>query len=179
MVSPVVISPVAAGAADGAGDESGAGAGVGGRGTEVWPFAPRSVRVHPLTHVDTPDPGGEGTLILHVELRDRFNDSVKSVGQMSVELTSGTPGAGFATGSQTRVRWDIGDITDPQASSRRFDPSTRTYRIPLKSPPWVSRWLNDENERRGGPDHLTLRVTFSPTAGEDRRVLTDEYFIEP
>ncbi|HEX2836909.1 MAG TPA: hypothetical protein VHN77_02150 [Phycisphaerales bacterium] len=146
---------------------------------DVIAFAPRSLRVHPLTHVDIQDPGGDGLLILHVELRDRFGDSVKGIGQLSVDLSSGEPGTGFAQGSETRVRWDVPDIADPETSSRRFDPATRTYRIPLKSPAWVSRWLSDENERRGGPESLTLRVTFTPTAGEDRRVLTDEYQIEP
>ncbi len=176
--TPVVLSPVVEGV--GSGGEQGANA---PHDKELWPFAPRSLRVHPLTHVDAPDPMGEGTLILHVELRDRFGDSVKGVGQLSVELASaaavGGGAGGFAAGSESRVRWDVPDITDPATSSRRFDPSTRTYRVPLKCPAWVSRWLNDETERRGGPDHLTLRATFTPTAGEDRRVLMDEYSVEP
>jgi hypothetical protein len=165
----VVLSPVVRGVGD---------ADAAHRADEAWPFAPRSLRVHPLTHVDVPDPLGDGTLILHVELRDRFGDSVKGVGQLSVELASTGGGAGFAA-PESRVKWDITDIADPQTSSRRFDPATRTYRVPLKSPAWVSRWLSDESERRGGPEHLTLRATFTPTAGEDRRVLTDEYQVEP
>lgn len=170
VATPIVLSPIV---------ESGGGGDIGSRVNEQWPFAPRSLRVHPLTHVDAPDPMAPGTLILHLELRDRFGDSVKGVGRLSVELTSADASSGFAASGESRVKWDVTDIADPQTSSRRFDPSTRTYRVPLKAPAWVSRWLSDEGERRGGPDHLTLRATFTPTAGEDLRVLTDEFSVEP
>ncbi len=148
-----------------------------GESSTAWPFAPRSLRIHPLTHVDAPDPSAGGILILHVELRDRFGDSVKGVGALSVDLSRGPANATAAP--QTRVHWDLGDMSDPETSSRRFDPSTRTYRIPLKAPAWVGQWLADESERRGGPQSLTLRASFAPSVGEDRRVLTDEYGLEP
>ena len=146
----------------------------------AWPFAPRSLRIHPLTHVDVTDPTGAGAavLILHVELRDRFGDSVKGVGVLSVELSRDVAGAVGAT-PETRAQWSITDIGDPGVGSRRFDPATRTYRVPLKAPQWVSRWMTDEGERRGGPQSLTLRASFAPAVGEDRRVLTDEFLVEP
>jgi hypothetical protein len=155
-------------------------AGEGGAGGTVvnWPFVPRSLRIHPLTHMDISVDGGESVLVLHAELRDRYGDSVKGLGRMRVELSRSVTGS-IAPGAESRAAWDVTDMDEPESSSRRYDPATRTYRVPLRTPAWVTRWMLDERERRGGPQRLTLRVSFTPTVGSGGRVLTDEFGLEP
>src|SRR6187399_1229649 len=56
-----------------------------------YPFAPATLRIHPLTHIDTGErsqhPQTQACeVVLHFELLDRFGDSVKGLGSLSVEL---------------------------------------------------------------------------------------------
>jgi hypothetical protein len=143
------------------------------------PFAPASMRVHPLTHVDqaSPDaPAGKCLLVLHLEMRDRFGDSVKGLGQLRVQLFK--PGAGSAPGMEVEsLTWAIPDFDDPAANSDRFDPATRTYRLPLLADPWVARWLTPEGEglRGGAPAWLKVRASVNLADG---RTVADEFVVQ-
>jgi len=97
------------------------GSGWTGSGTSGWPFAPVSIRVHQLSHVDVEAEGGP-VLVCHVELADRWGDVVKGVGELTVEASRVDGG--------DAVRWRI-DLGDPEVNAVRFDPVTRTYRLEL------------------------------------------------
>lgn len=98
------------------------------------PFAPVELRIHPLTMVQPAGPSGE--LLAHIELLDRYGDTVKALGVLTLELAVQAPGfTSDARPAQSR-RWEV-DLRDPAASSRRFDRVTRTYRFRLEGAP---RW---------------------------------------
>lgn len=136
------------------------------------PFAPELVRVYPLTHVDT-DEQGRGRIVLHVELRDRWGDTVKGAGLLQVQLLRGT-GLGESGPSEEQVRWEI-DLRDPDENAAFYDPSTRTYRVPLGDvPDWLKRSVGEAS----GGRRVTLSVIFRTPDGVGReRVLTDEYVL--
>ena len=134
-------------------------------------FDPESMRVHPLSHVDVAPDGVDGAaLLVHVELRDRFGDAVKGVGKLRVELSRG---ADTSAGDSPAAAWDVADLLDPESGSRRFDPSTRTYRLPLLAPAWLLRAVKEDRPHGGRP---RVRVTFLPTGSS--RVLADEMVLE-
>ncbi|RMD63382.1 MAG: hypothetical protein D6824_05385 [Planctomycetota bacterium] len=95
------------------------------------PFAPVELRIHPLTAVND-----RRELLAHIELLDRYGDTVKGLGTLTLELAVQAPG--FSTDARPRhtQRWEV-DLRDPAASSRRFDRVTRTYRFRLQGAP---RW---------------------------------------
>jgi hypothetical protein len=113
-------------------------------------FDPVALRVHPLTHVDAT--GSTCVLIVHVELRDAFGDSVKGLGDLIVEA-EGPNGQ--------RIAWDVPGMLDPEANTRRFDPPTRTYRMPLRCPQWVASWAAAP---RKAP--LTIKARLTRSDGE-------------
>lgn len=141
-------------------------------------FAPVGLRIHPLTHVDASAPGvppDKCLLVLHLELRDRFGDTVKGVGRLHVELLK--PGAGMAPGIETQaMTWEVAAFADPEPNSRRFDPSTRTYRLPLLADPWVAAWLAREHGS-SEPAWLKVRAALLTAEGGDHP-LADEFIIQ-
>lgn len=94
------------------------------------PFAPASMRIFPLTHMDV-SAAGEPVIVLHIELLDRWGDSTKGVGLLTVQLVPGTGGADPATAART---WDI-DLADPEFNASVYDRATRTYRLQLGQVP--------------------------------------------
>lgn len=164
-------------------------AGVGGcqfdDGTRVSPpiagapaFSPSSMRVHPLTHVEKGPQAGlaadQCTVVLHLELKDRFGDAVKGLGTLRVEMFR--PGAGVSPGIESQaLSWDVADLAEPEGNSRRFDQSTRTYRIPLVAPAWVAQW-GKQDASGGTPGWLKLRVVLTTTEGP-QRFLEDEFVL--
>jgi hypothetical protein len=129
------------------------------------------MRVHPLTHLDRREDGSE-ILLVHVELRDRFGDAVKGVGALRVEVTRGS---GVSSGPS--AVWEVSDLADPERSSRRFDPSTRTYRLPLEAPGWLAGALREARPKTGTAGRPRVRVTFTATGKSG--VLADELVLEP
>jgi len=106
------------------------------------PFAPASVRVYPLTNVERT--GESARIVLHLELRDAWGDTVKGVGRLLVRLYRSTavPGAAGGIGEEARRRqelvWEV-DLTDLELNASLYDPSTRTYRVVLgELPEWAS-----------------------------------------
>jgi hypothetical protein len=135
------------------------------------------MRVHPLTHVDPGEPAAQNPtpsqLVLHLELLDRFGDSVKGLGTLSVQLYKPTPG--ISPGIETEeLRWDVPGMDDPAANTRRFDVATRTYRIPLAVPRWVVDAVSHEN----GRGWLKVRAVLQVNEGGEARYLEDEFVIQ-
>ncbi len=131
------------------------------------PFRPAAMRVHPLTHTEL-GARGEAELILHVELKDPWGDTVKGVGQMQVQLRRG--GSGSTIGD-AGTRWDI-DLRDIEENVSYFDSTTRTYRIVLGGLP---AWL-DAAVRGGEETDSRVRVLFRTSKADGEPVvLQDEY----
>ncbi len=131
------------------------------------PFAPKAMRVHPLTHTEV-DKQGETRIVLHVELKDSWGDTVKGVGKLQVQLRStGAKGAG------DRMRWDV-DLRTLDANVSYFDSATRTYRVVLGGlPAWLDTAIRDGEGSRG-----RIRVLFRTVlADKETVVLQDEYVL--
>lgn len=131
------------------------------------PFRPAVMRVHPLTHTEL-DEDGEPVLILHVELKDPWGDTVKGVGQMQVQLRRG--GSGDTIGD-AGTRWDI-DLRDIEENVSYFDSATRTYRVVLGGlPGWLGAAV-----RAGEETDSRVRVLFRTSKADGEAVvLQDEY----
>lgn len=148
--------------------------GPGPRHVDISALVPERLRIHPLTRFTESD-DGETQLVLHLELRDRFGHSIKSLGKLYIELdrpreggidpTMPPPSADGAgpDGRATDVYWEV-DLRNPETNALMYDDLiSRTYLIYLGGlPGWAERWA------RGDPgaaldDALTLRATFYPT----------------
>lgn len=140
------------------------------------PFAPVSLRIHPLTHVDTAKTaGGPSIIVLHVELRDRWGDTAKGCGKFAVLLYK--PGTGVAPGLETQeLKWDVPNFDEPNANMSMYDAATRTYRIQLEAPEWVAKAIHDPKE--GQPGWFTIRAVLSAGTDQDARYLSDEYVLQ-
>ena len=96
-----------------------------------YPFAPTSVRIHPLTHLDRTD-DGEHVLVCHIELLDPWGESVRGVGQLKVSLFG--PARPVST-EDALWRFDLNNL---KTNRTLYDPATRTYRLQLiELPAWV------------------------------------------
>lgn len=128
------------------------------------PFAPRVMRVHPLTHTEV-DNQDQARIVLHVELKDSWGDTIKGVGALQVQLRGSE--------SQERMRWDI-DLRDLDSNVGYFDSATRTYRVVLGGLP---DWL-DSAVRTGDGSRGRIRVLFrTAMADGEAVVLQDEYVL--
>jgi hypothetical protein len=141
-------------------------------------FSPATMRIHPLTHIERVAqaglPAGQCTVVLHLELKDRFGDSVKGLGTLRLELFK--PGAGVSPGIESQaLTWDVDDLAEPEGNSRRFDQSTRTYRIPLVAPAWVAAW-GSKDATGATQGWLKLRAVLTTTEGPER-YLEDEFVL--
>ncbi|MBX3382743.1 MAG: hypothetical protein KF864_04440 [Phycisphaeraceae bacterium] len=148
----------------------------------VAAFAPVSLRIHPLTHVDAAAGIKDATaadktrIVLHFELKDRFGDNVKALGTLRVELLK--PGSGATPGIESReLTWDVAEFADPDENFKRFDTPTRTYRVLLNAPRWVGDSLADRNHR-DAPGWVKLRARFEPI-GQQGLMFIDEYVLQP
>ena len=78
------------------------------------PFAPAVMRIHPLTHIEVVD--GEKRIVLHMELRDGWGDTIKGIGDLKVHLRR----SGSVTLGQDGTKWDI-DIRDFEVNVSYFE----------------------------------------------------------
>jgi len=116
------------------------------------PFAPAEMRVHPLTHAEMVE--GRVRVVLHVEIRDGWGDTIKGVGRVTVRLRK----SGASTMGESGVKWEI-DLRDLATNVSYFDSVTRTYRFVISGlPDWF------EVEGRG-----KMRVLFR-TARADGKI---------
>lgn len=139
-------------------------------------FAPNRVRIHPLTHVDAS--GSRGVLVLHYELRDRFGDSVKALGELKVELYK--PGPGVMGSMESReASWTVAETLAPEGNSERFDRTTRTYRIQLFAPAWVHDWARADAATRADAPWIKVRVLYTALDADGHsKTLTDEFVVQ-
>lgn len=135
------------------------------------PFRPTVMRVHPLTHAEL-DARGEPVLILHVELKDPWGDTVKGVGQLQAQLRRVGGNTGGTLGDRG-TRWDI-DLRDIEQNVSYFDSATRTYRIVLGGlPAWMAPSAREEDS-----SDVRVRVLFrTAKADGEAVVLQDEYLL--
>ena len=126
--------------------------------TAGWPFKPASVRVFPLTHFDL-NAAGEPLLVLHLELTDRWGDSVKAAGSLRVELAA--PTRGTAASEETVLQWDV-NLLNLDLNASRYDPTTATYRVPLEGlPRWAVQFARGRPGEAGSPAYARVRVRFT------------------
>jgi hypothetical protein len=136
------------------------GGATGGRGPishageQESPFVPVQLVVHPLTRVVRGTAAGDDRVELHLELRDRWEDSVKWLGDVVIELFRESPPiANASSGGEQVKRWKV-ELTDAEANVKAYDRVTRTYRLTLvdlpsdkgKSGVWKleARWMLPE-----------------------------------
>jgi hypothetical protein len=148
----------------------------GGETSAGWrdpgPFAPASLRVHPLTRIDR-DESGSLRLVVYVELKDRWGDTAKGVGDLRVEVRR--PGLSADAGDEAAA-WDV-SLWDADRNAAYFDPSTRTYRVLLGSlPAWVAE-LAPADGKRGARTARLLVQLRTPESDRGSRVLADEWEI--
>lgn len=125
--------------------------------TLVGAFAPASIRISPLTRLET-GTSGKPELAIYFELTDNWGHSTKSPGIAQVQLYRlGGVSAGLATLAD---RWEA-DLTDPARNSALFD-VTRMYRLPLAELP---EWLSARAAGGGEPVRVRVRL-FYRTVGE-------------
>lgn len=136
-------------------------------------FAPHSVRVFPLTRLGR-DEAGEPAIVCHVELRDRWGDPVKALGQLQVQLYRPMEGIDKGTAAQI-LKWDVA-LDDERINAQSFDPATRTYRLVLVGlPAWIGERVDPPAEGENRPRaRLEVRAVFQTLGpnGEER-VLRD------
>ncbi|GJQ30566.1 MAG: hypothetical protein HBSAPP03_24500 [Phycisphaerae bacterium] len=149
-------------------------------GRTAHPFDPVLLRIHALTHVDPAGPKNspdQCLLVLHLELKDAYDDTVKGLGPLTVELFR--PGGGPTPGIETQALvWDVPDFADPTSNSSRFDAATHTYRLPLQAPRWVDEALTHTAGAQT-PAWLKVRATLTVRDAEGRLVLlADEFVIQ-
>lgn len=114
---------------------------------ELWnPFAPASMQVYPLTHLDRDD-DGRARIVAHLDLRDAWGESVRGVGMLRILLYRRAEELSGRL-DQQELAWDI-DLNDLELNTSFYDRATRTYRVPLVGVPgWVEEMLVAEEEGR-------------------------------
>lgn len=141
---------------------------------EVGPFAPATLRLHPLTRLGRDDQG-RALIVCHIELADRWGDTTKGIGQLAVQLYRPVGASGQS--ARQDASWDI-DLTDLELNASLYDPVTRTYRVQLGGlPGWVEGVIDGAS---GSPRGVIVRVALTTWLADGRAaVLRDELTIEP
>lgn len=135
------------------------------------PFAPVSLRVHPLTRTVIAK-SGKPEMVLHVDFRDAWGDSTKGVGALAIRLFG--PASGFSGGANQQLqRWDI-DLGNLDVNATMFDPATRTYRMQLTGvPDWMTEFASPANGK--ARPRVVVQVALTP--GDGRPPLQDEHVL--
>lgn len=132
------------------------------------PLGPAAIRIYPLTHMDK-SADGRKVIVCHIELRDRYGDSVKGLGVVEIQLQRGA----IAGAQQT---WEI-ELTDLARNAELYDRATRTYRFQLGDLP---SWLVSDAERAEGGT-VRLVAIYTPLGATTDRSTTsafrDEYVL--
>lgn len=126
------------------------------------PFAPVSIRIHPLTRMlpMADESANEASIEAHLELLDAVGDSVKGAGELALELyREGGPASGVGEAGQVQ-RWSL-NLSDLRVNADAYDRVTRTYRVILTGAPSLVR------QRQG----FALRARLTTPDG---RQLSDE-----
>lgn len=132
------------------------------------PFRPAAMRVHPLTHTET-RADSDPVMVLHIELKDPWGDTVKGIGQIQVQLRQANA---TSTIGDRGTRWDI-DLREVEQNITYFDSATRTYRIVLGGLP---NWL-DQSVRNAAPIPARVRVLFRTAKADGEPVVLQDEFV--
>jgi len=104
----------------------------------AYPFAPTSMRIHPLTRVTSnPDNPDQIQIDLRIELNDRFGDTTKGIGTIRIKLFPRLSENEKGT-SETRLALWTPEFMDVDKNSQLFDRVTRTYHFLLDVPTGTS-----------------------------------------
>lgn len=143
----------------------------------VGPFAPASLRVHPLTRLER-DPERGVFLVVHVQLHDRWSDICKGVGVMHLTMFQPTGLGGSGLESQV-ARWSV-DLWDLDKNAAFFDPATQTYCFRLTGvPEWVEAMAPGSGRTSAEPRKFRIQArltTATPEGAES--VLVGELVVE-
>ncbi len=147
-----------------------------GSSVAVGPFAPASLRIHPLTHLER-DLDGSVFLLAHIQMRDRWADICKGVGSVQFFLFKPT-GLGGSGQEEQELRWEI-DLYDLDQNAIFFDPATQTYRFSLGNlPEWVEQMASGGDKTATGPGRFRIIARFTtPTPDGGQAVLVDELVV--
>lgn len=138
---------------------------------EPGPFAPVSLRIHPLTHVSAL-PDGDSVIICHIEFKDRWHHAVKAAGPLEIQLYRPATSGLRTDLDRQELRWPL-DLDDLERNADWYDPVTRTYRFQLDIPHGV------EAPRDADDSPLRLRAVFAGRTAEGGQViLRDDYVIQ-
>jgi pimeloyl-ACP methyl ester carboxylesterase len=118
---------------------------------------PDRLTIHPFTHA-VPGGGGRASVMVYVELRDRFNQHTRALGRMKLSILP--PRTPTAEGDYTAETpgdstWFI-ELFDPERNAQLFDDMvTRTYVFTLgELPEWLNAWAKAQ-----GADTARLGIT--------------------
>lgn len=125
-------------------------------------FAPRSLRLSPLTRVE-PDAAGRPVLTVYFELLDSWGHGTKAPGLFEAQLFRVLSGVAVQ-----QERWEA-DLSDPDGNSALFD-VTGLYRVPLSGAP---TWLV---EHGGGGGSMRVRVYFRTLGPDGRETVLRDVF---
>ncbi|MFZ4573503.1 MAG: hypothetical protein ACOYN0_03835 [Phycisphaerales bacterium] len=147
------------------------------RSGDAYPFAAATMRIHPLTQVDAEPKLPDGTvdklprIIVHLEFKDRFGDTVKALGTFYAELYKSVGGS-LPGMDQKVMDWTEEAFLDAAKNTGRFDPATRTYRVQLTGPEWLKEW---KAEGKSGPaGWLKLRVVYTTTDATGEQLVLED-----
>lgn len=150
----------------------------GGQYTEFaphYPFIPVRVDIHPATRLGR-DSRGAPYIRVYLQFRDRWNDTVKTIGRFQMHL--------FAAGEE-QMSWDEVNLSDDQTNNQHYDPVTGMYAMNLYDLP---EWLADQalpQDRVGeepvaeAPGPVSLRVRFILPGPDGPVEMADDYYLRP
>lgn len=86
-----------------------------------WPFAPESIRVHPLSRIKFGPEDRKPQVQGRVEFLDRNGFSTRGIGTLKIILAGSS-----SSGSHAESRWEC-DLNNLETNSQYYDEVTRTY----------------------------------------------------
>ena len=145
---------------------------------------PNRVVIHPLTR-STPSREGRWRLRIHFFFVDAWNDQVKGLGRVQVQL--------FADGQWDGQRiepvaWEEINLNDLASNRRHYDPVTRTYVLEVPQdamPAWLPQALAELERKKQEPNEafrtfageLTIRVVHESTTTDGERMIASNDFV--
>ena len=86
-----------------------------------WPYAPVSIRVHPLSRIKFGPDNGKPQVQALIEFLDRDGISTRGLGTLRIILAGASN-----SGSHAESRWEC-NLTDLDTNGQYYDEVTRTY----------------------------------------------------
>lgn len=134
---------------------------------------PVRLTIHPLTRIGV-DPKGQPALLMHLELRDRFDQNTRALGAVRIEIQAPSHTAVSAASDGSRssesLAWNI-DLRDPDQNALLFDDLiTRTYALTLTGLP---RWLTESPNAAGATVAAAFTFPDPESPAGPPRTLTD------